>query len=869
MIWAPSLFALVAGDRVIMAEGDMGAADWRTFPLAIVPQGLVWLLGGHLSPVMHRVLFIGLMSAALFLTMQLVDLMGPRLRIRGGGLTWLLITAPLFPLVINRQDPWPVLLATAAMAATIGRRDRHAPLLQLGAVLTQGWPAVLAAPDWLRGNRARAGLIVGVAGLVGALVVSNPAFDLQLRPETLLGGLLSFLGSLRGQPVDLGQASPAALVQINLGLLLAALALVRLDRNSGQRADIRLVAALLLAGLVASPALPATALLLATPFLALHPSRTIRRSALSVTSLTLLLVMGPDPSLERSVGWLALLNVRNLLFLGMAVMTAWAVTERVWIARPRPAARPSMEKAYGLLAIFSATVIGSWLLLAASHVGDFYKVDHASRARMAFAQYAREGVLFPPVFDGVRFGGTRWMPAPFVIHAAASRLTGEYLVSGKLLTYLSVAALAALVTVILRRKGCPWPVVGGMVGLLLVTPAGLMTTLGVRWDVLPIVPQLAALALVAEIPDQEPRGADRRLLLAAVLCVIAFTIKVTALWAALAIVGWLLLRDRRRAVIFAGTWGILLLAFLVGLHISTEGRMLENFREVSGAGMDGLLRSVARAPYRFVQYNMRTNLAVWFLLPLPLFVAVKAVAQRRFSLYQAGLVVTFAMALVLMADSGIAENHFLDFMVLMAPVLAEIWEANAVSAYQTVKIPRVGSFSVRSLVVAALVWALLIGYLPTAAPQDWPGRSSLGADIGRVLTARRTDKGSFESHDQFRAHVHPGDRVLSEDPYVDVAFGRHPIVVDSWIMAHFAENHPDWIAELVQRIEEGEFDKVVLLAPLENSDYYKEYLGPTVAQAIASNYMLCQSAFERHFYVPKDTASTVACSVFDAGEGAE
>ncbi len=64
---------------------------------------------------------------------------------------------------------------------------------------------------------------------------------------------------------------------------------------------------------------------------------------------------------------------------------------------------------------------------------------------MALAGYASEGTLYPPLYDGERFGGTRFMPLQFVFHAGLSHATGEYLVSGKLLVL--VVSVALLVTI--------------------------------------------------------------------------------------------------------------------------------------------------------------------------------------------------------------------------------------------------------------------------------------------------------------------------------------------------------------------------------------------------------------------------------------
>ena len=73
------------------------------------------------------------------------------------------------------------------------------------------------------------------------------------------------------------------------------------------------------------------------------------------------------------------------------------------------------------LVAVAVTGMAAWLVLGLSHLGDRYKVGHVQGIWMALARYAHDGTLYPPLFDGVRFGGTRYMPLPIVLNAAASR----------------------------------------------------------------------------------------------------------------------------------------------------------------------------------------------------------------------------------------------------------------------------------------------------------------------------------------------------------------------------------------------------------------------------------------------------------------
>src|SRR5512132_3924697 len=84
--------------------------------------------------------------------------------------------------------------------------------------------------------------------------------------------------------------------------------------------------------------------------------------------------------------------------------------------------------AAGILGVASLV---SWLLVAAAHVDDAYEVDHVAGGWMALAEYLTHGTLYPSFFDGVHYGGTRYMPLQIALHGGLARITGEYLVSGK------------------------------------------------------------------------------------------------------------------------------------------------------------------------------------------------------------------------------------------------------------------------------------------------------------------------------------------------------------------------------------------------------------------------------------------------------
>jgi hypothetical protein len=82
--------------------------------------------------------------------------------------------------------------------------------------------------------------------------------------------------------------------------------------------------------------------------------------------------------------------------------------------------------------------------------------------------------------------------------------------------------------------------------------------------------------------------------------------------------------------------------------------------------------------------------------------------------------------------------------------------------------------------------------------------------------------------------------VLSEDPYVPVALGQTPTVLDPFMLLRVGREDPAALQQLVRRINEREFRFVVLVEPLEPTgrEWWRQlHFGPEVVDALASSYV--------------------------------
>jgi hypothetical protein len=477
----------------------------------------------------------------------------------------------------------------------------------------------------------------------------------------------------------------------------------------------------------------------------------------------------------------------------------------------------------------STLVLVAWTYLAVVHVDDRYRLDHVSGARIALARALDAGFLYPPLYDGTHVGGTRFMPLPIVLHGAMATLTGEYVASGKLLAYLAAMGLVVTVLVLLRRLGCPFPYALALAVLPLTTNTGLSGSLNLRADVLPLLLQILTIWLVLETASP---GASVG---AAGLAALAFVSKLSAVWAPAAIVVWLLARDRRRAVWFVAEYVALVGGLLIVFGVWSDSRLFDNVFGLAASGVTSA-RDILASPYRLVHLLVSDATTVWALAPLAGLAAWFSIAGRRTSLFVLSLTVALAVLLVVLLDVGTGWNQLIDVVVLTGIVIGELIGRTAKASHDNVRqgallTPAIGLF---------LVWMLVTGFMVTLVPAvrtTADGTASYRADPLAGIATGRT-------------------RVLSEDPYVPVSLGQTPIVFDPFMLPRVGEQQPSAVADLVARIEAGDFDLVVLVEPLQPVDrawWNEEDFGAPIARAIADAYRYSGRTQGYYLYVPKNT----------------
>lgn len=465
----------------------------------------------------------------------------------------------------------------------------------------------------------------------------------------------------------------------------------------------------------------------------------------------------------------------------------------------------------------AAAILAGWLALAWAHTADDYRVSHLQGVWMAVAEAARAGRLYPPIFDGEHYAGTRYMPLPILLNALAAGGFDDPLVGGKVLAALLMAMLLALVVVALRRAACPWPISAALAATVVATDAGLQAGTTIGGDLLPVVLQTGALAIVAH-------GCGRRHLLAAgMLAGLAAASKLTGVWGFLAIATWLLLaRQWRPAAVFSGASAATAAVILGVVQLVSRGGFSEHLLAFSFAGVQSA-GSWARGPNQLL-YNLLDHAsAAVVLLPLAALGALLPGESRRVSLFHLALAYVLLLLMVVYADVGSGFNQLLELIVVAALAVGEL-----VGRVIVTEDARTASVLLRAVVLAVL-WAGGVDLVRT-----------VGFDVRRTVPAVIEGRSPARPALSVAEMVQPQEEVLAEDPSVYVALRRQPVVMDPFMLRRLEQLHPQWVDPLISRIEARRFDLVVLAVSLDdrNLDYWWRdfHFGARVADALRGAY---------------------------------
>jgi hypothetical protein len=454
----------------------------------------------------------------------------------------------------------------------------------------------------------------------------------------------------------------------------------------------------------------------------------------------------------------------------------------------------------------AATVV--FLLIGLVHIDDNYHVDHVAGAWMGLVAYARQGVLYPPLYEDGFFGGTRYGPTGITLNAFAAGATGELLVSGKALALLVMSAVLALVYRIARDLGCGKAVAVAVLGAVISTFAAEFAGTSIYGDALAVALQLAGLAVILRRDDR--KGA----VVAGILVALAVTAKISALWGGAAVLIWLIMHRRNSILAFVLTSATTLFGLFGLMALVSQGRMVENLVGLSGSAFSGISDLLVATPLKAADLLVHHAVATALLLPLAALALGVAIYQRDVQIVDLAFVCASILTLVTLTDVGTDFNHLLDLAALVPLVVAGM-------------LCRTRATVLHAVLLTVLCTASAVSLLGLRHDFKQAVLIAVSGDTPQNLVAPALDGQIAEPF-------------LSEDPSIAVERGQRPEVLDSFMLLRILRDRPDLEQRLVERLNHREFANIVLIMDLDLHDpwWSESHLGLGVARAIDRNYVM-------------------------------
>ena len=422
---------------------------------------------------------------------------------------------------------------------------------------------------------------------------------------------------------------------------------------------------------------------------------------------------------------------------------------------------------------------GLWLMLWFWRGGMAY--DATSGVWTALADDLAHGDFYRPVASPLGYGGTRYMPLFFSLHAGLIRAGLSPAAAGFFLTVVSIAVLSVGARLLMRSFGAHSAFALTTLCLLPASIGFQLLTASVKGDLLAAAFSVWGLVMAKqwiEKPDARTGWLTAALFAAALLTkfTAGFALAATLLW---------LFRRRQFSIaahLLVSTVGLVVVALTLVYGLSA-GRIAESFRVCATGGLN------AGYAWKFPLWF------AWVAAQDPFFTvifiagisaAVRRVRRGGLDLLGCYFAVTAIATVLIFASPGTDSNHLIDLLVASAVMLA-------------VELTQGGSGRPIPAVAWTFAAAIVITWLPGVPSVRHffiaKGRPTLAA-VNEI--ARRLPQGGTQ-------------RLLSENPLVPVALGQRPEVMDAFSLRLLAARAPKVREKFLADLQNQNYTAVILM----------------------------------------------------------
>jgi hypothetical protein len=451
---------------------------------------------------------------------------------------------------------------------------------------------------------------------------------------------------------------------------------------------------------------------------------------------------------------------------------------------------------------------------------------------IALAVDLKHGVFYRPMYGDLGYGGTRYLPLHFVLHALLMRVGLGPVAAGHALEGIAGLGLLFGIYRILRKLGAGVWTAACFAVASLVPKASQIAILSIRGDLLPTA--LVVLGLASCMTAKLGRW---HLLSASLLFSLAFAAKPTSLYGAGAVLLFLVLSRQigKAAFLLLGT-GVGCAAVVGVTALASGGRFITVLRACATTAGYNLPAGL----WRFINMPAK-GMPIDFAFLIFGFAGFLLLARKRLTSLPAVYFACTAVstAIVLGAD-GTNLNHFLDVGVASVLVFAA-WLFD-------------GKTKEREFGVAALVSVIAF------------------ASCSTVYSIRHTNEGGnyfdFGYSDSMReavAFIGKTDKpILASHPLVPILAGQQPYMLDVWMFRQVADQDPGYDQHLSDAIRQRQFGAIVLEEDL--GSYNLPYFLPAKeTEDVRENYVLAKKLPRAYIFLPRGAEDGSGAGAKSAG----
>ncbi len=468
------------------------------------------------------------------------------------------------------------------------------------------------------------------------------------------------------------------------------------------------------------------------------------------------------------------------------------------------------------------------LVLTALRVAQSWSNDahlhHVAGAWTGLAVDLKNGVFYRAPFGPHGYGGTRFFPLFFCLHAAAMKLFGEWRVTGYTLSAVSIVLLIAAVYVLLRRMGVSrWLAAGGSL-VMLAGSSVQEALLTIREDGMATMLNVWGVAMCA---GGEP--SKRRLCAAAALFTLAFATKETTVFGLMAVfLSFLLTGGKKTAWRLLAFTAVGYAAALAAMYFGSHGRAFEVLRLTAAAGVN--IHRIVNSPVELVD-DLSSYLGEAMLLAFGAAICVATPLRKMGRIPPLLFLFTAAATCLIFSSEGTAGNHLIDLHVA-AGVLLVSWAA--------------GDGARLDLGFGALAAVCFIAWLGLLLQHRAGDSVPVRAQLQEVVQSiGKTDA-----------------PILAENPLVAVVAGQQPYLLDAFLFRVIRKKDPSFADPLWQMLHEKRFSAVVLINDPDTEEgrawYSDAHCGKGFVERLERDYERVGTPGDQYLYMPRGSKKAEA-----------